>query len=87
MTQHHDPTPAEIEAEIERHRAHLADTVDQLAARLDVKSRARAGLAGLQDRATTDQGRPRPELLAVAAATVALLVVLAVRRHRQGGER
>jgi uncharacterized protein DUF3618 len=37
-------SPEEIDAEIEARREHLADTLDQLAARLDVKSRARARL-------------------------------------------
>jgi hypothetical protein len=37
-------SPQEIDAEIEAQREHLADTLDQLAARLDLKSRARARL-------------------------------------------
>ena len=35
-------TPEQIETEIAAQRAQLADTVDQLTARLDVKSRASA---------------------------------------------
>jgi hypothetical protein len=47
-------TPAELKQDIELHRAELADTVDQLAAKLDVKSKvkpylkpAAAGVVGL----------------------------------------
>lgn len=56
-----DRTPAEIEAEIAAQRERLADTVDQLTSRLDVKSRARARVADARASATTPDGRPRPE--------------------------
>ena len=49
-------TPDELEAEIEAQREQLADTVDQLAAKLDVKAQAKAK-AGLDHRAGSD---PRP---------------------------
>jgi hypothetical protein len=68
-------TPDQIEADIERQRDQLADTVDQLTHKLDVKAQARAKASDLRDRATTDDGRPRPE---VVAAGVSLLLVLGV---------
>ena len=63
--------PEEIEDEIELQRAQLAATVDQLTAKLDVK-----------DRMTTDTGKPRPEVLAVAGSLVVALVALAWWRRR-----
>lgn len=76
-------TPQQIEAEIEAQRAQLAGTVDALAAKLDVKSRASAKAADLKDRATTETGRPRPDLLAVAVVAVGVLVALTVWRRRR----
>jgi hypothetical protein len=75
-------TPEQIEADIERQRDELAATVSQLHAKLDVKARAKDKVADLQDRATTDTGQPRPELLAAAAVAVVLLGVLVWRRNR-----
>lgn len=75
-------TPEQIEAEITAQRAQLADTVDQLAAKLDVKSRARAKVADVKHRATTDDGSPRTEVLAAAGSLVAMALVLAWWRHR-----
>jgi hypothetical protein len=75
-------TPAQIEAEIEAQRAQLADTVDALAAKLDVTSRAKAQVGDLKDRATTEAGSPCPELIAAVAVTVAVIVGLAVWRRR-----
>jgi hypothetical protein len=75
-------TPEQIEADIERQRDELAATVSQLQAKLDVKTRAKDKVAELQDRATTDTGQPRPELLAAAAVAVVLLGVLIWRRNR-----
>jgi hypothetical protein len=77
-----DPRTAEIEADIERQRDHLADTVDQLSQKLDVKAQARARVSRLQDRATTDTGKPRPELLAGAVALVAMVAGLVWLRRR-----
>jgi Protein of unknown function (DUF3618) len=39
-----NPTPEQLEAEIESQRAQLADTVDQLTQKLDVKAQAKARL-------------------------------------------
>ncbi|MCW2737337.1 DUF3618 domain-containing protein [Nocardioides sp.] len=74
-------TPEQIEAEIAVQREQLADTVDQLTARLDVKSRAQHKVAALKDSATTDSGTPRPEVLAAAASLLAMAVVLVAWRR------
>jgi len=74
--------PEQLEAEIEAQRAQLAGTVDALAAKLDVKAQAQAKVADLKDRATTETGSPRPDVLAGAVAAVVLLLALAVWRRR-----
>lgn len=76
-------TPEQIEAEIELQRAQLAGTVDELAAKLDVKSQARQKVADLKDSATTDSGGPRPEVLGAAGSLVAMAVVLLLWRRRR----
>jgi hypothetical protein len=81
--QHTGPsTPEQIEAEIALKREHLAQTVDELTAKLDVKSRAQDKVASLTDSATTDTGAPRPEVLAAAGSLVAMAVVLLLWRRR-----
>jgi len=76
-------SPEVIEAEIARQREQLAATVDELQHRLDVKTQAKEKVAVVKDRATTDTGKPRPEL-AVAVVAVAALVGLVIwrRSHR-----
>ena len=76
-------TPEQIEAEIARQREQLAGTVDQLAAKLDVKARARARIHTLQQRTTDESGNPRPEVLAAAGSLLAMAVVLVVWRIRR----
>ncbi len=63
--------PEQIEAEIEAQRDQLAATVDQLTHKLDVK-----------DRMTTDTGRPRTGVLAVAGVAVVAAVALVLWRRR-----
>ncbi len=75
-------TPEELEAEIAIQREQLAGTVDELAARLDVKSQAQQKVASLKDSVTTDDGRPRNDVLAAAGSLVAMAVVLLVWRRR-----
>ena len=75
-------TPEQLEAEIAAQREQLADTVDRLTAKLDVKSQARAKVSDVKDRATTADGKPRPEVLAAAGSLVAMALVLVWRRHR-----
>jgi len=76
-------SPDAIEDDIERQREELAATVSALQDRLDVKSRAKEKAAELKDRATTDTGKPRPELAALAAAAVIGVVGLVVWRRRR----
>jgi MYXO-CTERM domain-containing protein len=76
-------TPEEIQADIERQREQLAQTVDELGHKLDVKAQTKQKVADVRDRATTDDGKPRPEVLGAAAALVlGLGLVVWLRRRR-----
>jgi Protein of unknown function (DUF3618) len=83
-------TNAEIQQEIERTRERLGVTVDELAAKADVKARARAKAAEMKARATEVSGRVRPgqamqrrwPAALVAGALVAGAAVLIWRRRR-----
>jgi hypothetical protein len=77
-------SPEEIQADIEQQREELAETLDALSAKLDMKAQARAkaqdvrtttqlGVARVRERATTESGKPRPEVVGGA-----VLVVVAV---------
>jgi hypothetical protein len=68
--------PDAIREEIERTRDDLAQTVDALHAKLDVKGQARAKVAQVKEQATTDSGKPRPDLIAGAAGAVLLIAGL-----------
>lgn len=83
-----------IETDIERTRQDLAQTVDELAARADVKARvqhkvqdtkAAAGdqVHALRDRATTDSGKPSPALLAAGGAFALAAVAVGVLLWRR----
>ena len=74
--------PDVIREEIERTRDELAGTVDALQAKLDVKSQAKARVARVKDQATTDSGKPRPEV--VAGVVGAALLVVGLIRWRKG---
>lgn len=76
-----EPTADDIQADIERARASLADTVDQLAYRTDPKRVARNAKAALLERAQSTQGK------AVLGGVGALLVVMALRRRRKAKRR
>lgn len=69
-------SPAEIEDEIAHQREELAETLDALGAKLDVKAQTKAKVADARARATTDSGKPRPELVAAAVVVVAGTVAL-----------
>jgi hypothetical protein len=56
----------QIRAEIERTREHLGATVEQLAAKVDVKSRARAQVAGLTGQARSRVAKARSQAVTVA---------------------
>ena len=76
-------SPEEIEADIAAQREQLAETIDALTSKLDVKSQAKAKVADVRERATTDTGKPRPELLVGAGVVVAVVVGVLVWRHRR----
>lgn len=70
------PEVARLEADLEQTRERLAETVDALGAKLDVKTRTTEKVTELRDERGTE--------IAVAAGTVvALLVVLVVWRRRR----
>ena len=69
-------SPEEIEADIAAQREHLAETIDALTTKLDVKTKAKAKAAEVRDRATTDGGKPRPELIVGVGAVVVVAVGL-----------
>jgi Protein of unknown function (DUF3618) len=68
--------PDAIREEIERTRDDLAETVDALHAKLDVKGQARAKVDQIKSQATTASGKPRPELIAGVAGAVLLIAGL-----------
>ena len=74
--------PDAIREDIERTREELAETVDALHAKLDVKTQAKERVARVKDRATTDTGRPRPEVVAGVVGAVLLIAGLVWWRRR-----
>jgi hypothetical protein len=75
-------TPEQMESDITAQREQLADTVDQLTAKLDVKAHAQARATDLKHRATTESGRPAPLLVAAIGAAVAAGSALVWWRRR-----
>ena len=89
MTAPDPASAAELQQEIEQTREHLGQTVNELAAKADVKSRARAKTAEVKGKAADVSGQVRRSQvvqrrwpLAVAAAGV-ILVSIAVWRRRK----
>jgi tetrahydromethanopterin S-methyltransferase subunit G len=86
------PTKADLQEEIEATREDLADTIDELTSRLDVKSHVHdrvedaknrvedAGHA-IADRATDSHGRPIPAGVVVGAALAVVVAVVLWRRR------
>jgi len=77
-----NPQTAQLQADIEAQRDHLAETVDQLTHKLDVKTQAKERAADVKDRATTDSGKPRPELIATVGGMMVLVGLLVWWRRR-----
>src|SRR4051794_14964520 len=74
--------PEAIRADIERTRENLAETVDALHAKLDVKTRAKNKVVQAKNSATTTDGKPRPEVIAVAVAALVVVAGLVWWRRR-----
>ncbi|WP_313404040.1 DUF3618 domain-containing protein [Aeromicrobium sp.] len=96
MSNTENPSPEQLREEVERTREDLADTVDELAARLDVKSRVRESVHDTTERVresatdagyrvreavTEPDGSPRPAALAVVGAVAAFIVAALVVKH------
>lgn len=84
------PTPQDLEATLERNRAELAATIDELTNRLNPRVRANEAVTRAKqlvhdagtDPATTAEDRNRARaILGVGAATVVALVAALVRRR------
>jgi len=79
------PTPAAIQADIDATRERLGETVDQLAARLDVPARTRARVTEsalrVRDTAVESYHESPPAVLGAAVALVAAVVGLVVWRR------
>ncbi len=73
-------TPEQIRADIVATRVQLEETVDALSAKLDVKTRAKGGMARLRAYAADPANRPQ---VAAAAVAVLALVALKVTRARR----
>jgi hypothetical protein len=93
------PEVAELEADIARTREELADTVDQLTAKLDVKTRIRNRAAEAKDAATMKvqearqqlvdvDGKAKPATLGVGGGVIAAIAaVVLVRLWRRPSRR
>lgn len=75
------PEADRLAAEIERQRQQLADTVDALQHKLDVKAQAKHKASHLRDRATTASGKPRAELMGALFFGALLIGLVAWRRR------
>lgn len=80
--QHNGSSPQALEREVERNREALARTVDELHHKLDVKAQAKLRADRLRAAATTDSGKPRPQVLGIAGAAVAGVALLVWLRRR-----
>jgi Protein of unknown function (DUF3618) len=93
MTQHHAPRPVEggddniaaVEAELDSTRHEMADTLDELAARLDVKTRGKEKAHEVKQR-TQVAARSRDVQIRsgiVAAIVLSMILMLARRKRRR----
>ena len=77
------PTADQLERDIAAQREQLADDVEALRAKLDVKTRARTKVEHLRGRVTTEGGRPQPALVAAVVFAVAAVGGLVYLRRRR----
>ena len=72
-----------LREEIRRTRAELGDTVQALAAKVDVKARVRASAAHTRERAgAAVRGDPVPWAALVAGAAAAIILLMVIQRRR-----
>ncbi|QIM21878.1 DUF3618 domain-containing protein [Phycicoccus sp. HDW14] len=76
-------TPEEIEAHIAATREALAETVDALGAKLDVRARAADRVATVRASLTDEQGRPTAPAWGGLAAAAGLTALVVWRRSRR----
>jgi hypothetical protein len=81
------PTPADIQADIDATRERLGETVDELAARLDVPARTRARLTEdalrVRDTAVETYRENPPAVLGAVAAVVSAVVGIVIWRSKR----
>jgi hypothetical protein len=81
------PSPADIQAEIDATRERLGETVDQLAARLDVPARTRARVTEdalrVRDTAVETYRESPPAVLGAAAAVVSAVAGIVIWRRKR----
>lgn len=93
-SRHTATDPRALEADIARQREELAQTVDDLRDRLDVKSRAQeraqevksnaqVRVHEVKDRATTGSGKPRPDLVGAGVTAVGAAILVLAWNHRR----
>ena len=71
-------TPEEIRREIEQTRQELADTVDALSHKANVKEQARLKKQEVQERVSSN---PQPLLVAVGGGVALLVAIWLIRRR------
>jgi hypothetical protein len=89
---HKATSPEELRAQVERTRRELGETVEELAAKADVKAAARERMTRMKGRARhmAEDRSQDPRTYATVALTCALIgvtVLLRMRRHRRHGFR
>jgi hypothetical protein len=77
-----DPVVAAHEQAVEQNREQLADTVDALQDKLDVKAQAQGQLRSATMRLARLVVNPRPMVVGALAGAAALVAVLVWRRRR-----
>jgi ElaB/YqjD/DUF883 family membrane-anchored ribosome-binding protein len=79
--------PDQIKAEIDATREHLARTVDELSARLDVPARAKESAARAKDTAVETYRESPPLVIGGALALLGLVLGLAIVRRKRAASR